>query len=140
MGHYGGQFDRLIVWYNLHRFEREDRLLEASDLAHRAVEAATEKQATDIVLLDVKDICNFADYFVLSTAESDRQINAVSEEIERVLKAEGERPIHREGSADSGWVLLDYGDVIVHTFARSERDFYNLEELWAGAKTLVRIQ
>jgi ribosome-associated protein len=140
MGHYGGQFDRLIVWYNLRRIEREDRLLEASDLAHRAVEAATEKQATDIVLLDVRDICNFADYFVLSTAESDRQINAVAEEIEKVLKAEGERPIHREGSADSGWVLLDYGDVIVHTFAPSERGFYNLEELWAGAKTLVRIQ
>jgi len=140
MGHYGGQFDRLIVWYNLPRFEREDRLLEASDIAHKAVEAATEKQATDIVLLDVRDICNFADYFVLSTAESDRQINAVAEEIEKVLKAEGERPIHREGSADSGWVLLDYGDVIVHTFAPTERDFYNLEELWSGAKTLVRIQ
>lgn len=114
--------------------------LEASDLARRAVEAATEKQATDVVLLDVRDICNFADYFVLSTAESGRQINAVSEEIEKILKAEGERPIHREGSADSGWVLLDYGNVIVHTFAPLEREFYDLEGLWSSAKAVVRIQ
>ncbi len=67
-------------------------------------------------------------------------MNAVAEEIERVLKTEGERPIHREGSADSGWVLLDYGDVIIHTFAPFERQFYNLEGLWTGAKTVVRIQ
>jgi ribosome-associated protein len=77
---------------------------------------------------------------VLSTADSGRQINAVAEEIEKVLKTEGERPIHREGSADSGWVLLDYGDVIVHIFAPAERQFYNLEGLWSGAKTIVRIQ
>jgi ribosome-associated protein len=104
------------------------------------VEAANEKQATDIVLLDVRELCGFADYFVLSTAESGRQINAVIDEIERVLKEKGVRPIHREGAADSGWVLLDYGDVIVHTFAPLERELYNLEEFWSGARTLVRIQ
>jgi ribosome-associated protein len=92
------------------------------------------------VLLDVSEVCNFADYFVLSTAESERQINAVSDEIEKALKTEGERVIHREGSADSGWVLLDYGDVIVHTFAPFEREFYDLEEMWSGARTVVRIQ
>ena len=96
--------------------------------------------ATDIVLLDVRDICGFADYFVLSSAESGRQINAVSEEIEQVLKKENVRPIHREGTADSGWVLLDYGDVVIHTFAPAERQFYNLEELWSAARPVVRIQ
>jgi ribosome-associated protein len=96
--------------------------------------------ATDIVLLDVSDICNFADYFVFSSAESGRQINAITEEIEQVLKKEKVRPIHREGTADSGWVLLDYGDVVIHTFAPEERQFYNLEELWSGARTVVRIQ
>jgi ribosome-associated protein len=96
--------------------------------------------ATDIVLLDVRDICGFADYFVLSNAESGRQINAVTEEIELVLKKENVRPIHREGTADSGWVLLDYGDVVIHTFAPAERQFYNLEELWSAARPVVRIQ
>jgi ribosome-associated protein len=93
-----------------------------------------------VVLLDVREVCTFADYFVLATADSQRQISAVAEEIEKVLKSEGERPIHREGSADSGWVLLDYGDVIVHTFAPFEREFYNLEEMWSAARTVVRIQ
>ena len=104
------------------------------------MEAASAKMATDIVLMDVRDICNFADYFVLNTAESSRQINAIAEEIEHVLKQEGERPVHREGAADSGWVLLDYGDVVIHTFAPEERQFYNLEELWSAARTIVRIQ
>ncbi len=126
--------------YNELKIGIRERELEASELARKAVEAATEKQATDVVLLDVRDICNFADYFVLSTAESGRQINAVAEEIEKVLKAEGERPIHREGSADSGWVLLDYGNVIIHTFAPFEREFYDLEGLWSSAKAVVRIQ
>jgi ribosome-associated protein len=119
---------------------REVIRLEASEIARAAVEAAAEKQATDIVLLDVRDICGFADYFVLSSAESGRQINAVTEEIEEALKKEGARPVHREGAAVSGWVLLDYGDVIVHTFAPFEREFYNLEDYWSAARTLVRIQ
>jgi len=114
--------------------------LETSEIARAAVAAAADKQATDIVLLDVRDICSFADYFVLSSAESGRQINAVTEEIEEVLKRGGTRPVHREGAADSGWVLLDYGDVIIHTFAPFERQFYNLEDYWSAARTLVRIQ
>jgi ribosome-associated protein len=114
--------------------------LEGLKLAHKAVETAAAKSATDIVLLDVKEICTFADYFILCSAESGRQINAVTEEIEHILKQEGERPIHREGTADSGWVLLDYADVVIHTFAPEERQFYNLEELWSAAKTIVRIQ
>jgi len=96
--------------------------------------------ATDIVLLDIRKISTFADYFVLCTAESTRQINAIAEEIEHVLKQEGERPVHREGTANSGWVLLDYGDVVIHTFAPEERKFYNLEEFWSAASTVVRIQ
>jgi ribosome-associated protein len=88
----------------------------------------------------VKEICGFADYFVLGTGESGRQIVAISEEIERSLKKEGERLIHWEGNSESGWVLLDYGDVIVHIFAAFERKFYNLEEMWLNARTIVRIQ
>ncbi len=127
------------LWYNRINTTRRN-YLEGSEIAHKAVEAASAKMATDIVMLDVRDICTFADYFVLSTAESSRQINAIAEEIELILKREGERPIHREGTADSGWVLLDYGDVVIHTFAAEERQFYNLEELWAAGHTVVRIQ
>ena len=90
--------------------------------------------------MDVKETCTFADYFVLCNGESGRQINAIAEEVEKALKKEGVRPIHREGTADSGWVLLDYGDVIVHVFAPFERELYKLEELWSAARTVVRIQ
>lgn len=127
------------ICYNELSSESEGTL-EALDVARMAVEAASEKQATDIALLDVAETCTFADYFVLSNGESDRQINAIAEEIEKALKKEGVRPIHREGTADSGWVLLDYGDVIIHVFAPLERDLYKLEELWSTARTVVRIQ
>jgi ribosome-associated protein len=93
-----------------------------------------------VVLLDVKDTCSFADYFVLCNGESGRQMNAIAEEVEKALKQQGVRPAHREGTADSGWILLDYGDLIVHIFAPLERQLYNLEELWSAARTVVRIQ
>ena len=104
------------------------------------VELASDKQATDIVLLDTRNVCSFADYFVICSGDSTRQIDAVREEIEHVLKKEGVAPHHYEGSTDSGWLLLDYGGIIVHIFASEERDFYQLEKLWGKASTLVRIQ
>lgn len=85
-------------------------------------------------------VCSFADYFVLTTGESDRQIKAIADEIEQTLKKAGVRAVHREGTAASGWVLLDFSDVIVHVFAPLERDLYRLEEFWAAGRTVVRIQ
>ena len=104
------------------------------------VEAAGDKQASDIVLLDIRKICNYADYFVICTAESERQIEAIHDEVERVLKTEGVVPHHCEGTADSGWVVLDFRDVIVHIFAPPEREFYDLDGLWGEANMAVRIQ
>lgn len=104
------------------------------------VEAASDKQAVDIVLLDTRSVCSFADYFVICSGDSPRQIDALREEIEHALKKQGVMPHHYEGSNDSGWLLLDYGGVIVHIFAPVERDFYHLEKLWGKASTLVRIQ
>ena len=104
------------------------------------MDAATEKQASDTVLLDVKGLCSFADYFVITTGESGRQVSAVFDEIEHVLKQEGAAPIYREGTSDSGWMVLDYGDVIVHIFAPAERAFYNLEELWGAGRAVLRMQ
>jgi ribosome-associated protein len=91
-------------------------------------------------LLDVRGICSFADYFVICAGDSARQVRTILEEIEFSMKKEGVLPHHQEGAVDSGWLLLDYGDVIVHIFRTAERDFYKLDELWHEARTVVRIQ
>ena len=104
------------------------------------MEAASDKQATDILLLDTRQVCSFADYFVLCTGESGRQIQAVYGEIEHALKREGVLLHHREGTLDSGWLLLDFGDVIVHVFSAEEREYYGLDELWSKAIPALRIQ
>jgi len=104
------------------------------------VEAASDKQAIDIVLLDTGDVCSFADYFVICSGDSPRQIDAIRDEIEHVLKKQGVLPHHHEGSTDSGWLLLDYGGIIIHIFAPQERDYYQLDKLWSQASTLVRVQ
>ena len=92
------------------------------------------------MLLDTSAISDFADYFVIGSADTSRQISAIRDEVEHVLKREGILPHHHEGTGDSGWLLLDYGDVIVHIFASPEREFYQLDKLWSQANTLVRIQ
>ncbi|MDD5127284.1 MAG: ribosome silencing factor [Dehalococcoidales bacterium] len=105
-----------------------------------AVAAADEKQASNIVLLDARTVCGFADYFVLCTGESERQLHAILDEIAHALKKSGVMPHHTEGSADSGWVLLDYGDVIIHVFAPEEREYYQLDRLWSNSSPVLRIQ
>ena len=114
--------------------------MEALEVAHRAVEAATEKQASDIVLLDARTVCSFADYFIICSGEVDRHIRTIYDEIEHALKKDGILPRHREGTVESGWLLLDYGDVIVHIFSVSEREYYRLDELWREAILVLRIQ
>jgi len=104
------------------------------------VEAASDKLASDVVLLDVTGICSFASYFVICSGDSGRQIAAIQEAVEEALREEGLRPHHREGDLDSGWLLLDFGDVIVHIFAPAEREYYQLDELWSQAVPVVTIQ
>jgi len=114
--------------------------LEGIEVARRAVEIASDKQANNIVLLDVRGICSFADYFVICAGDSNRQVRTILEEIEHSLKKEKVLPHHHEGTVDSGWLLLDYGDVIVHIFGAAERDFYKLDELWQEGRTVISIQ
>ena len=113
---------------------------EGIDQAHHAVQVASEKQATDILLLDIRELNSFADFFVLLTADNRRQMNMLVEELDKALSQDGGQLRHREGVADSGWILLDFGDVIVHILGEEERAFYNLERLWSQAPPLVRIQ
>ena len=113
--------------------------LESNEIAKIATEAALEKQAIDILMLDIREQTFFADYLVICTAESHRQIQAICDEVERTLKEAGIPVYHREGNLESGWLLLDYGVVIVHIFTPEERDYYNLEKLWSKGTPVVRI-
>jgi ribosome-associated protein len=115
-------------------------LIEPVQVARRIVEVVAEKQATDILLLDVTGVASFADYFVILSAGSSRQMNALREDVVSSLKEVGAGLHHQEGVADSGWVLLDYGDVIVHIFSPEEREYYQLERLWSQGVPLIRIQ
>jgi ribosome-associated protein len=113
---------------------------EALALARRVVDVAADKKASDIVLLGVGDLTTLADYFVICSGASERQLTAIVDGITEALREEGVRPLGREGGAGAHWMLLDYGSVIVHVFAPPERDFYALERLWADAPTLLRVQ
>ena len=109
-------------------------------LARKAVEIAEDRQASDIVLLDVREICGYADAFVLMTVESKRQGQAIREAMGKELKDSGQAALRTEGDADAGWLLMDFNDVIVHIFAEEQRELYGLEQLWRGGVPLVRIQ
>lgn len=102
--------------------------------------AVAERLGSDIVLLDMEGVSLLADFFVLCTAESTPQFKAILKEVEKQVKAAGGRRLHVEGEAGSGWVLLDYGDVVVHIFDPELRAYYKLEELWKKARLVVRIQ
>lgn len=110
------------------------------DLARRIVELAEDKKAADIVLLDLGELTTLADAFVICSGGSERQIAAIADGIASGLRDEGVRPFGREGTPESHWVLLDFGSVIVHVFTPPERDYYQLERHWAGARTVLRVQ
>jgi ribosome-associated protein len=106
------------------------------DIAVTAARAAAAKQAADVTILDVHGLIVITDYFVIASGETERQVKTILEEVERAVRELGEKPIRREGDADSRWVLLDYIDVVVHVFAQEEREYYDLERLWRDAPRL----
>jgi ribosome-associated protein len=113
---------------------------EALALARRIVDLASDKKASDVALLEVGEVTTLADYFVICSGQSERQLGAIVDGIVEGLREEGTRPIGREGSANAHWLLIDFGSVIVHVMAPPERDFYQLERLWADAPLLLRLQ
>ena len=102
----------------------------AVTLVHTAARAASDKLAQHIMAFDVSDQLAITDAFVLASATNDRQVKAIVDEIEDKLRDLGEKPIRREGERDGRWVLIDYGDVVVHVQHEEERQFYALERLW----------
>ena len=106
-------------------------------LARTIAEAADDRKAADIVLLDVAEVSYLADYFIVVTGFSPAQIRAIARSIEeKVLETYRRSPLNTNGKTEGGWVLLDYGDVIVHVFMPQEREFYNLEAFWGHAKRI----
>ena len=108
-------------------------------MAHRVVDLAAAKKASDIVLLDVRSQTAMTDYFVICSGASDRQLGAIADGIGEGLRDDGISSISREGDASSHWVLLDFGGVIVHVMSVPEREFYQLEKLWSKAALLVHV-
>jgi ribosome-associated protein len=135
------QIRHMVYFDGASELVHRESSLEAQALARRIVEIASDKLATDIVLLDIRQIATVADYFVVASTASERQMQAVVRDLEQTLRNDdGVRPLRVEGQAASGWVLIDYGDVVIHLFSVEQRGFYRLEELWSAAVPLVRMQ
>ena len=109
-------------------------------LARRIVEVVSDRQAVDILLLDIRELTTFADYFIVLSAETRRHMSALMREITREVKRLGWGSCRVEGNAEGGWILLDCGDLVVHIFHPRERDYYRLEEVWEEGRPVVRIQ
>jgi ribosome-associated protein len=110
------------------------------DMARRIVALAEDKKAADILLLDLEGLTTLADAFVICSGGSERQLESIADGIVRGMRDEGVRPIGKEGLPASHWILVDFGDVIVHIFTPPERDYYGLEKHWSEAKAVLRVQ
>lgn len=99
-----------------------------------AARAAESKKARDLLILDIRDVTSFTEFFVICTASSKRQAQTIADEIGMQLKQTGELPVSAEGYDTAEWILLDYGDFLVHIFSETARSYYDLERLWRGAK------
>lgn len=107
--------------------------METKDIAQKIAAAANDKKAKDILLLNMEGLSPVTDFYVICSAGNSTLVKAIAGNIEDKLAEAGVHPTHKEGYADARWVLLDYGDVVAHVFLEEERDFYNLEQLWADA-------
>ena len=132
----GGKGTSIIFAY---KFTWEGSL-KPREYARKAVDVASEKQASDILLLDIRKVSGFADYFVVMSTENHRQMYALAESLVDTFKEAGASLHHREGSMNSGWILLDFGEVILHLFYKEVREHYQLEKLWSTGKTVLRVQ
>jgi ribosome-associated protein len=117
----------------------EDKAARSLQLALAAAQTAEDNRGRDVVVLDVRQLTCMFDYFVIATGTSRRQLHAMSEEIDRKLEVElGDRRLGIEGYAESRWILLDYGSVVIHLFEEETRKYFALEELWAEATRVAR--
>jgi ribosome-associated protein len=111
-------------------------VLTAEHKAQLAAKAALDRKAIDLIVLDVHALSSVTDYFLVCSGRSTTHLASITEAIRAALKETGVRPLHAEGTTESGWVLLDYGDVLVHVFLEDTRAYYALERLWGDAPSL----
>ncbi|GFP25279.1 ribosome-associated protein [Candidatus Hakubella thermalkaliphila] len=111
-------------------------MLDSKDLAIQVARAALEKKAENIIILDVEKRLIITDYFIICSGLNVIQVQSISEFIQESLEKEGYRPVRVEGDGQSGWVLLDYLDVVVHVFSAEQRDYYQLERLWKDSSII----
>ncbi|NWG29180.1 MAG: ribosome silencing factor [Ignavibacteriaceae bacterium] len=107
--------------------------MNSTDLAHRISDIIFTKKGFNVLAIDLRNLVSFTDYFVICSADSDTQVKAIADQVDKVLSDEGIKCWHKEGLRALSWVLLDYVDVVVHIFKKESRDFYNLEKLWGDA-------
>jgi ribosome-associated protein len=110
--------------------------LEPEEAVLLAVQAAGDKKAENPVILDLREVATFTEFFLICNGSNPKQVQAISYSIEDTLRKSGKRPLHIEGYNSAEWILLDYGDFIVHVFNNTSRRFYDLERLWRDAKRL----
>jgi ribosome-associated protein len=110
------------------------------ELAHTIVNTLEEKKAENILLLDIKELTAFTDYFIICTGTSNRMLNALADGVSEKTRLEHKKKGRIEGQADSGWIIVDYGDIVVHIFDSELRHYYKLEELWDEGKVLLTVQ
>lgn len=132
---------RIIVAYMVDKSEKRmfvkqiivERIdMETRALAKKIMKILEEKKAADILALDISEISTLADYFILASAENVRQLDALEDAVEEGIRLE----LNKEGEGDSGWILMDYKDIVVHLFTKEQREFYDLEKIWSDAKKL----
>lgn len=132
---------RKIVAYTVDKSEKRmfvkqiivERIdMETTALAKKIMAILEEKKAADILALDISKISTLADYFILASAENVRQLDALEDAVEEGIRLE----LNKEGEGDSGWILMDYKDIVVHLFTKEQREFYDLEKIWSDAKKL----
>lgn len=114
--------------------------LETAQTARLVVDLASEKQASDILMLDMRGRFPLTDYFVIFSTGSNRQMHGLLDDVDEVMAKAGEHLHHIEGSPDGGWVLLDYGGVVIHVFSPEQRQHYDLDSLWSESGVVFRIQ
>lgn len=107
--------------------------MDSKQFAKKAAGKIFNKKGYDVVLIDLRNLATFADYFVICSADSDVQVKAIADDVDKSLREEGIKCWHREGYQALNWVLLDYVDVVIHIFKKDARFYYNLEKLWGDA-------
>jgi ribosome-associated protein len=113
--------------------------LQAISLAREIANFLEDKKGEDILILDIKEIASFTDYFVIVSGSSSRMLQSLSSGLAREIKTHFHKTSQPEGEADSGWIVLDYGDVVVHLFSPQQREYYRLEDLWSEGTVILRL-